>query len=133
MTLLLNLRTTFMPTSTALRIEWCKSKARADRWAEEVSLLVEEQRRVLAYFESRARWWDDRSTDATDWSLDGATISNRHFHSGRKAYALRQAHMYRRMAEKGKKIWADIPAFVESEGASPLDPSLDKNDTLVVE
>ncbi|KAF8868999.1 hypothetical protein BD779DRAFT_1458588, partial [Infundibulicybe gibba] len=48
-----------------LRIEWCKSKARADRWSEEVELLGEEMRRVCAFFESRAAEWECRSEYAS--------------------------------------------------------------------
>src|SRR5882762_2397788 len=33
----------------ALRVEWAKSQARADRWNEEVVLLDEEMRRVIEY------------------------------------------------------------------------------------
>lgn len=40
-----------------MRVEWSKSKARAERWREEVILLSEEMRRVLVYFEWKARWW----------------------------------------------------------------------------
>jgi hypothetical protein len=41
--------------ATDLRIEFCKSKARADHWAEEVELLQEEMKRVKMFFEKRAR------------------------------------------------------------------------------
>jgi len=34
-----------------MRCEWVKSKARADRWNEEVLLIKEEMQRVLVYFE----------------------------------------------------------------------------------
>lgn len=41
----------------ALRAEWCKARARARRWSEEVDLLLEEMRRVIAYHEWEcARW-----------------------------------------------------------------------------
>ena len=40
-----------------MQVEWSKSKARAERWREEVILLSEEMRRVLVYFEWKARWW----------------------------------------------------------------------------
>jgi len=41
----------------ALHIEWAKSRARAQRWHEEVLLLKEEMRRVLVYFEYKVSWW----------------------------------------------------------------------------
>ncbi|KAH9885585.1 hypothetical protein C8Q73DRAFT_795737 [Cubamyces lactineus] len=41
----------------SMRAEWARAKARAERWEEEVELLVEEMRRVIAYFEWTADWW----------------------------------------------------------------------------
>jgi hypothetical protein len=43
--------------SIALRIEWCKARARAHRWQEECLLLAEEMRRVLAFFSWQAEDW----------------------------------------------------------------------------
>jgi hypothetical protein len=37
---------------TDLRIEFCKTKARADRWCEEVELLREEMGRVKRFFDA---------------------------------------------------------------------------------
>ncbi|RDX44815.1 hypothetical protein OH76DRAFT_1328515, partial [Lentinus brumalis] len=42
----------------SLRVEWCKARARAQRWTEECELLQEEMRRVLQYHEWRADWWE---------------------------------------------------------------------------
>ncbi|KAG1812886.1 uncharacterized protein BJ212DRAFT_1448064 [Suillus subaureus] len=41
-----------------IHVEWCKSRARALYWAEEVELLQEEMRRVLQFFDWQANWWD---------------------------------------------------------------------------
>ncbi|TDL14200.1 hypothetical protein BD410DRAFT_691972, partial [Rickenella mellea] len=41
-----------------MRIEWTKTRARAQRWDEEVTLVFEEMRRTLAFFEWRARFWE---------------------------------------------------------------------------
>ncbi|KAG1851559.1 hypothetical protein C8R48DRAFT_750003 [Suillus tomentosus] len=43
-----------------VRIEWCKARARAARWSEEVDLLLEEMRRVLAYLEWEIGAWRSR-------------------------------------------------------------------------
>lgn len=40
-----------------MKIEWCKANARATRWWEEVTLLVEEMRRVREYGRWKAEWW----------------------------------------------------------------------------
>ncbi|KAF9034897.1 hypothetical protein BJ165DRAFT_1356057 [Panaeolus papilionaceus] len=38
-------------------IEWAKSRARSLRATEEVMLLKEEMRRVLAYLKWKSHWW----------------------------------------------------------------------------
>ena len=40
-----------------VRIEWCKSRARASRFTEEVALLVEEMHRVLRFFDWKVQDW----------------------------------------------------------------------------
>ncbi|KAF9035697.1 hypothetical protein BDZ89DRAFT_924767, partial [Hymenopellis radicata] len=42
---------------SALKIEWSKARARKLRWHEEVELVLEEMRRVIAYQEWQGRWW----------------------------------------------------------------------------
>ena len=46
---------------TALRIEWCRTRARAMRWSEEVLLVQEEMRRVLEYMSWLANWWSSHA------------------------------------------------------------------------
>jgi hypothetical protein len=45
----------------ALRIEWCRSRARAMRYAEEVEVLLEEMHRVLAFLKWDGNWWRERA------------------------------------------------------------------------
>ncbi|KAG1800908.1 uncharacterized protein HD556DRAFT_1430245 [Suillus plorans] len=45
-----------------IHIEWCKARARAARWSEEVDLLLEEMRRVLVYLEWEIEAWRSRAT-----------------------------------------------------------------------
>ena len=40
----------------SMHTEWARSRARAARWGEEVELLGEEMRRVIEYFEWKAKW-----------------------------------------------------------------------------
>ncbi|KAJ3513191.1 hypothetical protein NLJ89_g3086 [Agrocybe chaxingu] len=58
-------------TQLALRIEWCKARARAHRWQEECVLLAEEMRRVIAFFQWQCQWWKARmsSLPSTDDTL----------------------------------------------------------------
>ncbi|KAG5635184.1 hypothetical protein H0H81_012123 [Sphagnurus paluster] len=58
-----------------LRIQWCKSKARADRWREEVLLLLEEMNRVRRFFKHMAATWDSRlSTIFSLGRSEGGTV-----------------------------------------------------------
>ncbi|TFK60590.1 hypothetical protein BDN72DRAFT_779220, partial [Pluteus cervinus] len=84
-----------------LRVEWCKSRARARRWQEEVILLKEEMRRVLMFLDSEAKSWTLRSMYWT--SKMGEDEQD-----GWRAYALQQAHI--RLALKGhfESLWGGV-------------------------
>ncbi|KAF9456024.1 hypothetical protein BDZ94DRAFT_1353138 [Collybia nuda] len=69
----------------ALRVEWCRARARAMRWDEEVELLQEEMRRILVFLEWQAIWWEHQGTAA--YSLDSTTKE------GMIAYANKQASL----------------------------------------
>ncbi len=49
---------------TALRIEWCKARAHAHRWDEEVTLTLTEMERTLLFFAAKQEQW--RATHITD-------------------------------------------------------------------
>ncbi|KAG2153817.1 hypothetical protein DEU56DRAFT_868442 [Suillus clintonianus] len=72
-------------------IKWCKSRARALRWSEEVELLREEMRRVLKFFAWQAAWWEDQGKRRVGECAAHA--------EGVYAYAVRQANLRRRMAD----------------------------------
>jgi hypothetical protein len=83
-----------------LRCEWAKSKARADRWSEEVVLLVEEMRRVILFFNWKADWWIQQGgvrCDVDDGVMDGL-----------HAYAAKQAHIMHAMAHKYAALWYPV-------------------------
>ncbi|KAJ7025882.1 hypothetical protein C8F04DRAFT_1268726 [Mycena alexandri] len=75
----------------ALHIEWAKVYARSRRWKEEVRLLQEEYRRILASFEYEAQRWEARAVAIRVGEVEEA------FAQGAIAYALRQAEMYRNL------------------------------------
>ena len=81
----------------ALRIEWCRSHARAMRWSEEVLLLREEMRRVLTFLEWHASWWQTKGSLHTGLQPDVA--------EGMFAYANKQAHIRRSMASSFNDLW----------------------------
>jgi hypothetical protein len=53
----------------SLRLHWCKTAANADRWNEELQLVQEEMRRVLAYFTWHAAWWSEQIGRRLDAAL----------------------------------------------------------------
>ncbi|TFK77860.1 hypothetical protein K466DRAFT_449601, partial [Polyporus arcularius HHB13444] len=71
-----------------LRVEFCKARARAMRWTEEVELVEEEMRRVKAFCIWQAGWWEAQAR-VREGHLD--------LLEGTRAYAHRQASIRRRM------------------------------------
>lgn len=88
----------------ALRVEWCRSRARAMRWSEEVVLLREEMRRVLAFMEWHADWWEGRQALHED--LDAV------LDEGMRAYAGKQAHIRRSMRNHFNHLWRCSDQFI---------------------
>ncbi|KAG1877410.1 hypothetical protein F4604DRAFT_1880388 [Suillus subluteus] len=82
--------------SEALRIEWCKSRARAHRWAEEVELLQEEMRRVASFLSWHAGWWEEQANRRTVLAAPEQ--------EGIEGYAKRQATLRRAMRDRFQKI-----------------------------
>ena len=74
-----------------------KSKARADRWNEEVQLVKEEMRRVLVFLEWKADWWTKEGGRVLNVRPDIA--------DGIRAYAAKQAHINRALARSFKMRW----------------------------
>jgi hypothetical protein len=91
-----------------LRIEWCKSRARAQRWQEECVLLKEEMRRVLQFLDWDASRWT--ALAALDIG-DGPDMKE-----GRSAYAFRQADIRAGMRAHCIETWSDVPNKVMLAG-----------------
>jgi hypothetical protein len=81
------------------------------RWTEEVQLLQEEMRRVLAFCEYHASWWDKRV------SLRGGDIFD-DLRDGIRAYAAKQASIQRSRAKEFAKLWASTATAIEADPLS---------------
>lgn len=92
----------------SLQVEWSKSHARKQRWEEEVTIVLEEMRRVIAYHEWKAQWW--RSQVARHPNTDAASLH------GVAAYAEKQSHLSEQLARRCAECW--LPALKE-KGISP--------------
>ncbi|KAL1948929.1 hypothetical protein VTO73DRAFT_10735 [Trametes versicolor] len=88
----------------SLRVEWCKARARARRWTEEVVLLQEEMRRVVAYH----KWVEDKWSDF----VDGRFPNHLDYREGTNAYAHRQAATRASMRMFCEKAWKDVSLWV---------------------
>ena len=100
-----------------LRAEWAKSRARAARCREEVLLLREEMRRVLAFLEWKSSWWLDRENLRVDITNDLA--------EGLKAYAQTQSDLQRALKEHFCAIWQS--PLTDSDDISEPDGSGEDN------
>jgi hypothetical protein len=86
--------------SPAVRVEWCKAWARSRRWTEEVCLLVEEMRRVVAFHEHKAVWWRERRGGL------GCVWPSMNHAEGGHAYASKHAAMHETLISHCKLVWS---------------------------
>lgn len=84
----------------ALRVEWAKCKARAARWEEEIRILLEEMRRVIAFGEWKADWWDSQAERRAGVDMI--------LKEGLGAYAAEHAANERAVVVSLELRWADI-------------------------
>jgi hypothetical protein len=89
----------------ALRVEWAKARARSFRWTEEVALLKEEMRRVLAFLEYKVRWWEERAGgNFGEGSVREGGMTESHS-EGVRAYAIGQGRLLHDLAKKFDRMW----------------------------
>lgn len=93
-------------TCIALRIEWCKSRARAARFSEEVELLQEEMQRVLRFFTWQEGDWKSKG-ELQRW--EGIPGENA---EGLSAYAQRQATLRKMLHAHFTRMWAHVPEYI---------------------
>lgn len=91
----------------ALRIEWCKMRARARRWAEEVALIEEEMRRTLKFLEWQSDWWSMLGGDL-------AHVPDPITRAGMIAYRARQAKLRLDMRDRFKLLWSGSEALINT-------------------
>jgi hypothetical protein len=88
-----------------------------------VALLVEEMNRVLRFFNWKVQDWL-----AKEASNSWPGILSKMRAEGLRAYAHRQAALYRALAQNCLTLWQDIPAHVARMQAIILNPDLAKPD-----
>lgn len=115
----------FLTIGLAIRIEWCKARARAHRWQEECALLVEEMRRVLAFFHWQSNWWTKKAEPVSgeDWLEQLEQVLNNEkvgktkeeicAQEGLRAYALCQAVLCQAMLARFSHTWKNVATYIE--------------------
>jgi hypothetical protein len=95
-----------------LRIEFCKSKACADWWAEEVELLRQEMKRVQLSFQTWACRW------AAHADAVGKTnpITDVAMAEGLCAYANEQSDQFYAMRSRCKHLWRYVCRSIRGTG-----------------
>ncbi|KZP24407.1 hypothetical protein FIBSPDRAFT_1011668, partial [Athelia psychrophila] len=106
-----------------LRIQWCKARARAMRWSEEVLILREEMVRVLVFLTWHALWWERQALRRTGLSPEAA--------EGVAAYAYKQANIRRKIRASFDTLWRTSWATIEQGiGANNMVLDLPSSDLI---
>ncbi|OJT14077.1 hypothetical protein TRAPUB_9373 [Trametes pubescens] len=84
--------------AASMRVEWARTKARAERWEEEEQLLLEEMRRVIAYCGWKANWWREQA------DRRGGSVSKA-IERGLRAYSAKQAAVWEGLARRSASWW----------------------------
>ncbi|KIM62429.1 hypothetical protein SCLCIDRAFT_24966 [Scleroderma citrinum Foug A] len=89
----------------AIRVEWCKARARAHRWQEEVKLLFEEMQWTLLFLEWHAKWWMERigAVATTDEALS----------EGHRAYTECQAELWHWIGGSFAHMWRNMQLLLD--------------------
>ncbi|KAG2346965.1 hypothetical protein BDR05DRAFT_974119 [Suillus weaverae] len=89
-----------------LHIEWCKSWACTNWWAEEVELLQEKMWCVASFLSWHAGWWEEQANQRTALAAPEQERI--------KGYVKQQATLHRAMQDRFQKMWSVVPALLQS-------------------
>ena len=99
----------------AFRLEWCKARARSERWKEEVLLLKEEMRRTLVFIEVNSEVWEGRASSTTQVVLSNDPA----IRDGMSAYAQYQSHVFSSLHHLFRSLWSGL----ENAETPPTEPT----------
>ena len=99
-------------------MEWAKSRARVQRYEEEILLVKEEMRRTLRFFVWKQSDWRKR------WQAWESVDIPQEYAEGLKAYAERQAMICRDLHDSFAKKWAGVDEMVAAAQAEIVNPEL---------
>ncbi|KAK7436258.1 hypothetical protein VKT23_019222 [Stygiomarasmius scandens] len=101
----------------AVRVEYCKAKARMDRWREEVMLLKEELRRMIDYALWKSEWWLERRSGKDDIIYEGLVLNESAVTAdlveGINAFSLQQARFQLERTKDLEVSWLPLMEHAE--------------------
>ena len=103
---------------TGVRVEFAKSRARCNRFIEEVELASVEMGRVLRFYAYKSQEWLTRA-ETTTWPAMTGPRAEAHW-----AYAHRQSSMYSDLRTHCATLWKDVPAYIKRMQDVIEDPQL---------
>ncbi|KAJ2914486.1 hypothetical protein MD484_g5955, partial [Candolleomyces efflorescens] len=90
-----------------VRVEWAKSRARAQRHLEEIKIVKEEMNRTIRFFEWKEKQWNGRATAGLGGDAPETV-------EGLRAYAMRQASIARTFVVSLREKWNGVDSMVEA-------------------
>lgn len=105
---------------SARKIEWAKSRARANRYQEEIQIVKEEMSRTLRSFVWKEAQWKERAVAKVN---AGIVVAPEHA-EGLRAYSERQARIWRGFHDKCQKRWSGVPEAIKRARMEAKDPKL---------
>lgn len=102
----------------AIRVEWGKSRARAQRYQEEIKLVEEEMDRTLRFFVWKAADWRKKGAAASTGDTAGE------YGEGLTAYAERQAALCESLHDAFSDQWNGVPSLIQSATEEMEKPEL---------
>ncbi|KAJ2936102.1 hypothetical protein H1R20_g992, partial [Candolleomyces eurysporus] len=101
-----------------IRVEWGKSRARAQRYQEEIQLVQEEMDCTLRFFVWKAADWRSKGIAPRTEPISAK------YAEGLKAYAERQAVLCESLRSSFKSQWTGVPGLVKSAKEEMEEPEL---------
>ena len=96
--------TSDLEVAESMRVHWARCQARADRYEEEVMLIVEEMGRTLRYFEWKKSWW----LSLQSIREQSPSPPSNEVCLGLRAYSSRQANVYSALISSFSTRWRKL-------------------------
>ena len=97
--------------NNSMRAEWARSRARAERWEEEVDLLVEEMQRIIRFLESESAEWQARADRRVKMFTNLRIPFD--LEDGVRAFAMHHVALYKDLASRFVALWTPLLVTID--------------------